>query len=452
MRPSPARAVPYDPAAWLPVPDPSALPAIEELSLDAHVSLSPARAEPHDPDAWLPLPVDLDALPPVEMLLAPSPELQSTAVDEAETIVRDAAAAAEAAVAPSPARAEPHDPATWLPVPDPDRLATLPELEVGAVLAARPQPRRRALRVACAFGAVIALVAVGAGAVLLLRSETPAPPVAANTFPVSVDLDGVVKTVNTSASNPEALMHQLHVGKLVALRTEVPRPLRAGSSVVLRTRHNGLLVVDGQTVRFDSASRTVAELLTAYHVLLFGDDYVQPDPDSVLADGGTVEVFRVGGETRQETETIPFGEVQQSDPNTALGQTSELQAGAEGLATITYRDRIENGHVVGTTLLSRVTTIEPKPHIIGIGAAYDPTWDLIATCESNQRWGTVDPATPAYDGGLGIYRGTWLAFGGGEFAPNAGLASKTQQIIVAERIRAAHGFTAWGCGQFYGLP
>jgi hypothetical protein len=32
------------------------------------------------------------------------------------------------------------------------------------------------------------------------------------------------------------------------------------------------------------------------------------------------------------------------------------------------------------------------------------------------------------------------------------LASKTQQIIVAERIRAAHGFTAWGCGQFYGLP
>ena len=23
---------------------------------------------------------------------------------------------------------------------------------------------------------------------------------------------------------------------------------------------------------------------------------------------------------------------------------------------------------------------------------------------------------------------------------------------VAERIRAAHGFRAWGCGQYYGLP
>jgi hypothetical protein len=187
-------------------------------------------------------------------------------------------------------------------------------------------------------------------------------------------------------------------------------------------------------------------------VLLFGDDYVQPGLDQVLTDGGTVEVFRVGGETRQETQPIPFGEVQQQDPNTLVGQTSELQAGVDGLATVTYRDRIENGRVVGTTLLSQVTTVEPQAHVVGIGSGYDSTWDLIATCESNQRWNTVDPATPAYDGGLGIYRGTWLAFGGGEFASNAGLATKAQQIEVAERIRAAHGFTAWGCGQYYGLP
>jgi hypothetical protein len=434
------------------VPDPSALPAIEELTLDARVSQSPARAEPHDPDAWLPLPDDLDALPPVEVLLAPPPELQSSAVDEAEAIVRDAAAAAQAAVAPSPARAAPHDPAAWLPVPDPDTLVTLPELETGEVSGALPHPRRRGRRATVALGIVLVLAAAGAGAMRLLDSGAQAPPrVAANTFPVTVDLDGVVHTVNTSARTPEALMAQMNVGKLVGLRTD-PGPLRAGASVVLRTRHNGRLVVDNQIVHFDSASRTVGELLAAYHVVLFGDDYAKPGVDEVLADGATVEVFRVGGATRQETEPIPFGEVQQSDPNTPIGQTSVVQTGADGLATITYRDRVENGRVVGTSMLSRVTTIEPKPHIIGMGTGYDSTWDLIATCESNQRWGTVDPATPAYDGGLGIYRGTWLAFGGGEFASNAGLASKAQQIIVAERIRAAHGFTAWGCGQYYGLP
>jgi hypothetical protein len=338
-------------------------------------------------------------------------------------------------------------------VPDPNLLVTLPELETGEVTL-RTRPRLRGLRAAWALGIVFVLFAGAAAATLLVRSDAPVATVpipAVDTFPVTVDLDGVIRTVETSTRTPEALMSELRVGKLVALRNE-PGRLQAGSAVVLRTRHNGMLVVDDQKVPFDSASHTVAELLAAYHVVLFGDDYVKPGLDQVITDGGTVEVFRVGGATRQETEPIPHGEVQQSDPNTPMGQTREVQAGVDGLATITYRDRIENGRVVGTSELSRVTSVEPQPRIIGIGSGYDPTWDLIATCESNQRWGTVDPATPAYDGGLGIYRGTWLAFGGGEFASNAGLATKAQQIIVAERIRAAHGFTAWGCGQYYGLP
>src|SRR5438045_6459985 len=49
VRPSPARAVPYDPDSWLPVPDPAELPSLEDLLLDTLVSPSPARAEPHDP-------------------------------------------------------------------------------------------------------------------------------------------------------------------------------------------------------------------------------------------------------------------------------------------------------------------------------------------------------------------------------------------------------------------
>ena len=39
-----------------------------------------------------------------------------------------------------------------------------------------------------------------------------------------------------------------------------------------------------------------------------------------------------------------------------------------------------------------------------------------------------------------------IAVGGLEFAPNAGLATREQQIIVGMRIQAAHGWGAWGCG------
>jgi transglycosylase-like protein len=53
----------------------------------------------------------------------------------------------------------------------------------------------------------------------------------------------------------------------------------------------------------------------------------------------------------------------------------------------------------------------------------------------------------AFSGGLGFANSAWSAFGGQEFAPNAGWATREQQIIVAERIRASAGLGAWGCAK-----
>jgi hypothetical protein len=68
-------------------------------------------------------------------------------------------------------------------------------------------------------------------------------------------------------------------------------------------------------------------------------------------------------------------------------------------------------------------------------------WDELARCENGGDWKVVD----RYGGGLGIFIGTWHAFGGDEFASNPGYATKEQQIIVAERIYARHGISGWGC-------
>ena len=152
--PSPARAEPHDAATWLPVPDPHGLPSIETLleeatpvvdlgdtvdlaALEAAVTPSPARAEPHDAAAWLPLPHDVDDLPSVEALLDPDPEVQAAVVAEAEAVVADALAVAEASSAPSPARAEPHDATAWLPLPSTEALPSVTEL-----LRRTPRPRR----------------------------------------------------------------------------------------------------------------------------------------------------------------------------------------------------------------------------------------------------------------------------------------------------------------------
>jgi hypothetical protein len=72
-------------------------------------------------------------------------------------------------------------------------------------------------------------------------------------------------------------------------------------------------------------------------------------------------------------------------------------------------------------------------------------WDAIAKCETDGNWAMQGPR---YSGGVGFYNGTWNAFGGQQFAPNAGLATREQQIVVAERVHDAFGLSGWGCRRF----
>lgn len=83
-------------------------------------------------------------------------------------------------------------------------------------------------------------------------------------------------------------------------------------------------------------------------------------------------------------------------------------------------------------------------------AAPDSDWDKLAQCESGGNW-AINTGN-GYYGGLQFSYGTWLAYGGGEFAPTANQATREQQIIVAERTLAAQGWGAWpACSARYGL-
>jgi resuscitation-promoting factor RpfA len=68
-------------------------------------------------------------------------------------------------------------------------------------------------------------------------------------------------------------------------------------------------------------------------------------------------------------------------------------------------------------------------------------WDALAACESGGDW-SIDTGN-GYYGGLQFSSSTWQAYGGGEFASRADLASRDEQITVAERVRSDGGFGAW---------
>ncbi len=445
---------------------------------------SPARAEPHDETTWLPLP-DVDALPTIDDLLAPDAAAAPAPVREAPV------------VQPSPARAEPHDETTWLPLPAIDDLPEINELAEGAT----PRRRRRRLHLvlpgrrplAVAVSVTLLAGAVYAAALELdtdvdvrvradgavIEAESSATDVAAllsehnvalgpddvvvpnvatplendmrvtvyRAFPVSVDLDGEVTTHNTTLRRPRDFIAQLAIEEDVAMR-DAPDRLRSGASVLLRTRKLGTLNVDGQSINYHRPVLTVGELLDDYEVVLGPQDMTDPGVNEVIPESNAfVTVTRVATETDVAIEPYTRPDERRADANLAIGETRVVE-GEPGTQTVTYQIIRHDDREFERIPISKVPIDEASPTITFYGTKANPLWDKMAQCETGGRW---DAPGPTYQGGLGIYYVNWNHYGGRQFAPTAGRATREEQIIVAERIRREHGWHAWGCAEAIGL-
>lgn len=90
------------------------------------------------------------------------------------------------------------------------------------------------------------------------------------------------------------------------------------------------------------------------------------------------------------------------------------------------------------TILSSLT-IGASALFTAPAAAQD--WNALAECESGGNWATN--TGNGYYGGLQFSASTWLAYGGGQYASRADLATPEQQIAVAQRVLASQGAGAW---------
>ncbi|MFJ3305088.1 transglycosylase family protein [Streptomyces sp. NPDC086549] len=75
------------------------------------------------------------------------------------------------------------------------------------------------------------------------------------------------------------------------------------------------------------------------------------------------------------------------------------------------------------------------------GAADAATWNKVAACESSGDW-SINTGN-GYYGGLQFTQSTWEAYGGTKYAPRADLATREQQIAVAEKVLDGQGPGAW---------
>jgi murein DD-endopeptidase MepM/ murein hydrolase activator NlpD len=91
--------------------------------------------------------------------------------------------------------------------------------------------------------------------------------------------------------------------------------------------------------------------------------------------------------------------------------------------------------------------------LVAAGAAHaaaPDTWNKVAACESSGNW-EINTGN-GYYGGLQFTQSTWDAYGGRAYAARADLASRNQQIAVAEKVLRGQGPGAWPvCGPRAGL-
>jgi len=83
-------------------------------------------------------------------------------------------------------------------------------------------------------------------------------------------------------------------------------------------------------------------------------------------------------------------------------------------------------------------------------AATTSTWQRLANCESGGNW-HINTGN-GYYGGLQFSDGTWDGNGGNKYASRADLATKSEQIAIAEKILDARGWSPWpACSARLGL-
>jgi hypothetical protein len=138
------------------------------------------------------------------------------------------------------------------------------------------------------------------------------------------------------------------------------------------------------------------------------------------------------------------------------GAAAGLHAQEDEVETVAAQAGVDPHDLRGAI---NTTGLEARQYLVAVGELQPPpvprvappsVWDTLARCESGSNWATN--TRNGFYGGLQFDYGTWLAYGGGAYAPTANLASKSAQIAVAERLRAVRGFQPWpACSRALGL-
>jgi len=309
---------------------------------------------------------------------------------------------------------------------------------------------------------------------------------------LTLTIDGQTREVWTTATTVEEALAELGQDpaafQLSADRSrEIPLD---GIAVSANTLYNATVSDGGAAAAaVQTSAKTVGEFLAAQGLALGPLDTVAPDASTPLSNGLAITVTRVAKTTAAEEVEVPQPADQQvEDSSLAAGTSSVTTQGTAGKDSVTYEVTTTNGAVTGKVETARTAISPAQASIIAVGTKQSSTssrssssagssssssdtsesassgsssndsgsssapvssgssginWDGIANCESTNNW-SINTGN-GYYGGLQFDLGTWASGGGDAYASRPDLASREEQIAVAENVAATRGSSPWAC-------
>ena len=152
---------------------------------------------------------------------------------------------------------------------------------------------------------------------------------------------------------------------------------------------------------------------------------------------GTMNRLKASSKTLQDVQQ------QKTDIESSL-KTKEQENAQKQQEIESLRSQVQAKAAVKASL----ARVAPKSRVVTYEGS--TVWDKLAQCEATGNW-AINTGN-GYYGGLQFSAGTWKGHGGGVYAPYAHLASREQQIAIAEKVLASQGWGAWpSCSSKLGL-
>ena len=275
--------------------------------------------------------------------------------------------------------------------------------------------------------------------------------------PLEISLDGRRPAqMWTTASTVGAALYQLSMADAAPATVTPDSRVPLAGMVLPVVTPKTVVIDDGGAVRtVRLAAPDVGSLLAAAGAPLEQRDSSIPEPSAPLSDGMQIAVTRV--RIDKVTERMPLAAPvrQVEDPNLNIGRQTVEDPGAPGEQEVTFAVATVNGTETGRLPVSSNVLVPARAKVVRVGTkpgtdvpevSNGARWDAIAACESSGNW-SINTGN-GYFGGLQFDQNTWERNGGLRYAARADLATREEQIAIAEVTRARQGWGAWPvCGR-----